>query len=125
MEAQEKNLRKLSRIEGATARDKLDILISLLDTSVYSYFSKCNAYDDAVAPAPTSCHLIVVVLSPFQWGWVEMAGQISEALDQKVAPIVMDCCFAGLPVDRSQLGGSSSNRPDSLSTSPNPGIAPN
>ena len=31
-----------------------------------------------------------------------------EGLDQKIAPIVMDCFFAGLPVDRSQLGGSSS-----------------
>ena len=37
------------RIEGATARDKLDILVSLLDTSVYSYVSECEAYDDAVA----------------------------------------------------------------------------
>ena len=26
--------------------------------------------------APTSCHLNVVVQSPPQWGWVEMAGQI-------------------------------------------------
>ena len=39
----------VSRIEGATARDKLDILVSLLDTSVYSYVSECDAYDDAVA----------------------------------------------------------------------------
>ena len=38
----------ISRIEGATARDKLDILVSLLDTSVYSYVSECDAYDDAV-----------------------------------------------------------------------------
>ena len=32
-----------------------------------------------------------------------------EGLDRKVAPIVLDCFFAGPPVDRSQLGGSSSS----------------
>ena len=39
----------MSRIEGATARDKLDMLVSLLDTSLYSYVSECDAYDEAVA----------------------------------------------------------------------------
>ena len=33
-----------------------------------------------------SCHLIVVVQSPPQWGWVEMAGQISRGVRPKGRP---------------------------------------
>ena len=36
--------------------------------------------------APASCHLIVVVQSPPQWGWVEMAGQISRGARPKARP---------------------------------------
>ena len=39
----------MSRIEKATAHDKLDILVRLLDTSIYAYVRECDAYDDAAA----------------------------------------------------------------------------
>ena len=68
-----------------------------------------NPGPDPAISAPTSCHLNVVVQSFPQWGWVEMAGQISRGARPKGRPIVSDCFFAGLPIDRSQLGGSSSS----------------
>ena len=37
------------RLDQATAQDKLDILVSLLDTSVYSYISECQTFDSTLA----------------------------------------------------------------------------
>ena len=39
----------MGRIERVTDQDKLDILISLLDTSVYSYISENANFNDAIA----------------------------------------------------------------------------
>jgi len=39
----------LSRLAEITAQDKLDILISLLDSTVYEYIRECSTYDDAMA----------------------------------------------------------------------------
>ena len=68
---------------------------------------------------------IVVVQSPSQREWVKIAGQISRGARPKDRPFVLDCFFAGLPVDRSQVGGSSYNWQESSWTSPNSGFAPN
>ena len=38
----------VARIEGMAEQDKLDILVSLLDTSVYSYISGCNNFNNAI-----------------------------------------------------------------------------
>ena len=35
----------VARINKVTDQDKLDILISLLDTSVYGYISECETFD--------------------------------------------------------------------------------
>ena len=37
------------RLDQATAQDELDKLVSLLDTSVYSYISECQTFDSALA----------------------------------------------------------------------------
>ena len=39
----------LSRLADVTAQDKLDILISLLDSTVYEYIRECSNYDDAMS----------------------------------------------------------------------------
>ena len=39
----------IRRLDQATAHDKLDILVSLSDTSVYSYISECQTFDLALA----------------------------------------------------------------------------
>ena len=39
----------VARINEVTDQDKLDILISLLDTSVYGYISECETFDTAMA----------------------------------------------------------------------------
>ena len=38
----------LRRIEGATDKDKLDILISFVNTSVYVYVSECRTLDETI-----------------------------------------------------------------------------
>ena len=39
----------IGRIDNVTDADKLDMLINLVDTTVYSYISECTEYDDAIA----------------------------------------------------------------------------
>ena len=56
--------------------------------------------------APTSCHLNVVVQSPPQWVWVEMAGQISWGARPKGRPHCLGLFFrwaARWPVTTGQL----------------------
>jgi len=36
------------RIENISTQDELDVLISLLDASVYSYFRECASYQEAI-----------------------------------------------------------------------------
>lgn len=38
----------VNRLENATDIDKLDVLINLVDTNVYSYISECTTYADAI-----------------------------------------------------------------------------
>ena len=56
--------------------------------------------------APTSCHLIVEVQSPPQWGWVETAGQISRGARSKGCPHCLGlffCWAARWPVTTGRL----------------------
>ena len=41
-------------IENVTDQDELDILVNLLDTSVYLYVSECGTFDEAVARLDSS-----------------------------------------------------------------------
>ena len=52
-----------------------------------------NYNSNRYLPAPTSCHLNVVVQYPPQWGWVEMAGQISRGARPKGRPHCLGLFF--------------------------------
>ena len=38
----------IRRVDGATDRDKLDLLINFIETNVYSYITECTTYADAL-----------------------------------------------------------------------------
>ena len=45
----------VARIGGVTEQDKLDILVSLLDASVYTYISECDNFNNAIKRLNQAC----------------------------------------------------------------------
>ena len=60
----------------------------------------CGVAEEWEPSAPASCHFNVVVQSLPNGDGSKWQDRSPEGLDEKFAPIVMDCFFAGLPVDQ-------------------------